>query len=444
MIRRLSISSLTFAVLLSSNISQANGQTIHQLKQYIAAKEYQQAFVLADQLSYDLAGEVEFDFLAGLAAYGAGKYHEAVFAFERVVILKPLSFGGRYYLALAYQKVDNLEAALNELDALLISQKNGVVFTDEQISKISLKRANIDKINVNKKRSFSQDITLAIGHDNNINSGSSLDNIELFDGTFIPLFDSSKAISDSTLLARYHGNYIHNINQNQSLKFDFSIQQTQYQSHSDQNRSLINAKVSYKHRVSNDTLLNIGVATSPFWFSGDKYRTQNSVFAGWQQKIDRNSNFGVNGIYADVDHYIYENLDLERYQLNTYYRYVTGVQQLFILNTYQDKNKFGLKFNNKTSVGLSYVLDYPIYEKFSGNLMLMHEQQKYDGLNTFNEYSDSSLNMIASRFSYTGFSGQVLQLQLSYQDKSVESDLAAMEIYEYHRFEANVKWKYNF
>jgi hypothetical protein len=35
-------------------------------------------------------------------------------------------------------------------------------------------------------------------------------------------------------------------------------------------------------------------------------------------------------------------------------------------------------------------------------------------------------------------------LQLSYQSKNVESDLASMKIYEYHRFEANVKWKYNF
>jgi hypothetical protein len=440
----LSIVSLSLSVLLFINIAQADTQSINQLKKYLDAKEYKQAFVLADQLSYDLAGEVEFDFLAGLAAYGAGKYHEAVFAFERVVILQPLSFRGRYYLASSYQKVDNLGAALNELDALLDSQKRGVVFTDEQISQISLKHSYLYKKNSDLKRNFYQYITLAIGSDNNINSGSSLDNVELFDGTVIPLFDSSKAISDSTLLARYHGDYVHNINQNQSLKFDLTVQQTQYQSNSDQNRSLIDAKVSYKYRVSPDTLLNIGAGTIPFWLAGDRYITQNSVFAGWQQKITRNSNFGFNGIYADVDHHIYESLDLERYQLNTYYRYAKGVQHLFILNTYQDKNKFGLKFNNKTSVGLTYVLDYPIYQKFTGNLMLMHEQQQYDGLNTFNEYSDSSLNMIASRFSYTGFSEQVLQLQLSYQNKNVESDLASMKIYEYHRFEANVKWKYNF
>jgi hypothetical protein len=431
--------SLSLSVLLFINIAQANTQSIKQLEVLLVAKEYEKAFVLADQLYYDLAGEVEFDFLAGLAAYGAGKYHEAVFAFERVVILQPLSFR-RYYLALSYQKINNLGAALNELDTLLDSQKRGAVFTDEQISQISLKHADIS----NLKRNFYQYITLAIGSDNNINSGSSLDNIELFDGTLIPLFDSSKAISDSTLLARYHGDYVHNINQNQSLKFDFTIQQTRYQSNSDQNRSLIDAKVSYKYRVSPDTLLNIGAGTIPFWLAGDRYITQNSVFAGWEQKITSNSTFGVNGLYADVEHHVYESLDLERYQLNTYYRYAKGVQHSFILNTYQDKNKFGLKFNNKTSVGLIYVLDYPIHQKYTGNLMLMHEQQQYDGLNTFNEYSDSSLNMIASRFSYTGFSEQVLQLQLSYQSKNVESDLASMKIYEYHRFEANVKWKYNF
>jgi hypothetical protein len=444
MIRRLSISALSLAALLSSNIVLADTQSITQLKQHLDAKQYQQAFELADKLTYELAGEVEFDFLAGLAAYGAGKYQVAVFAFERVVMLEPLSFHGRYYLSLAYQKVDNLHAALNELDALVVSQESGVVLTDAEVNKILLQRQYVEEKIVDKNRRISQDITLSIGHDNNINSGSSLDNIELSDGSVIPLFDSSKEISDRALLMRYHANYLHPFNQNQSLKVDFAIQQTQYRSNSAQKRGLIDLNVTYQHKVSNETLLNIGVGTTPFWFAGDKYRTQNSVFAGWQQNVDRNSAFGINGIYADIDHFIYESLDLKRYQLNAYYRYTSNVQHLFILNTYQDKNKLNLKFNDKTSVGLSYILDYPIVENVTGNLMLMREQQEYDGLNTFNEYSDSTLNMIASRFTYTGFANHLIQLQLNYQDKNVESNLAAMKIYEYHRFEANVKWKYNF
>jgi hypothetical protein len=349
-------------------------------------------------------------------------------------------------LALSYQQVGNLGAALNELDVLLDIQKKDGLFTDKQISQISLIHSYLYKENSDLTRNFYQYISLSIGSDNNINSGSSLDNVELFDGTVISLFDSSKAISDSTLLARYHGNYVHDINQNQSLNFDFTMQQTQYQSNSDQNRSLMDAKVSFKYRVSPDTQLNIGVSTTPFWFAGDRYRTQNSVLVGWQQNIDRNSNFGVNSIYADVEHHVYGNLDLERYQVITYYRYAPApdFQHLFILNIYQDKNKLSLKFHNKTSVGLTYVLDYHIYKDFTGNLMLMHEHQKYDGLNTFNEYSDSSLNMIASRFDYKGFSDQELQLRLSYQDNIIESDYASMKIYEYHRFEANVKWKYKF
>ncbi|MGJ8693603.1 MAG: tetratricopeptide repeat protein [Thalassotalea sp.] len=444
MIRHLSILGLTVAAALSSNIAQADSQPLSQLKQHIESKEYQQAFALADKLTYDLAGDVEFDFLAGLAAFGAGKYQQAVFAFERVVMLEPLSFHGRYYLALAYQKVDNLHAALNELDIISTSQAGGVLLTSNQINKISLQRQQIVENITNKKRRFSQDITLSVGHDSNINSGSSLDNIELSDGTVIPLFDSSKMISATAFTARYHGSYLHPFDQNQTVKVDFAVQQTQYPNHSSQKRSLLDFNISYKQKISNAAAWNLGVGTTPFWFAGDKYRTQNSVFAGWQQTLDRSNGFGLNAIYADVDHYLYQSLDLTRYQVNAYYRYISTVQHLFIVNTYQDKNKFDLTFNDKTSIGISYVLDYPIYDNVTGNLMLMHEQQSYDGLNTFNEYNDSVLKMISSRFNYTGFEGQLFQLQLNYQDKDVESDLAAMKIYEYHRFEANLKWKYNF
>ena len=63
-----------------------------------------------------------------------------------------------------------------------------------------------------------------------------------------------------------------------------------------------------------------------------------------------------NFIYADIDHHIYKTLDLERYQINAYYRYVSNVQHVFIINAYEDNNKFDLNFNDKTSIALSYVL----------------------------------------------------------------------------------------
>jgi hypothetical protein len=444
MIKNLSIIGLVTASLLSSNVSYADPQSINQLKDYIDAKEYQQAFKLADKLTYDLAGEVEFDFLSGIAAYGAGKYQEAVFAFERVVILEPLSFHGRYYLALAYQKIDNVHAALNELDALLATQQLGVNLTGQQLSQISQQRQYIEESINNRERRLSHDITLAYGYDSNINSGTSLDAISLPDGTRIPLFDSSRMINATALLARYHANYIQPFNQNQSLTFDFTMQQTQYHSNNDQKRTLFNFNVNYQHKISDNDTLNLGVSSTPFWFAGEKYKTQNSVFTGWKQKVNRNNDFGINVEYSQIDYFTFSSLDLERYRINAYYRYVTNVQHMFIANAYQDKNEFGLTLNDKTSLTFTYALDYPIIENLTGSLALMYETQDYDGLNAFNEYSDSELKKVSSRFNYTGFPQQLLQLELSYQDSNVDSNLEAMKIYEYHRLTANIKWKYNF
>jgi len=440
MIKPLSIASLALAAVLSSNIAQAESQELNQLKNYIDAKEYQKAFELSEQLTYEFGGESQFDLLAGIAAFASGNYQEAVFAFERVVLVNPKLFEGRYYLALCYRKLNNIDAAIVELEKL-----SSIALTQDQRYKVDtqLRRSRDDLLDI--KRTWSQTVSLSLGTDRNINGGTSLDEVELPDGTVVPLLDSSKVIRDTSYAARYQAKYQHPINQYQIVEFDLGLQHLTYNHHDEYKRETYRVGATYRHKFLNDSELRVRVSTAPLFFANDKYRTQDALSLGWQQSYDRQHDYGINASVADIDYAEFSNLDLTRYQTSAFYRYQSQLQHMFLLNSYVDENKQGLAHNDRYVIGGSYTLSYPIMNNLSGSTMVSYEEQRYRRKNPFfNDFNHSSSFLTTMQFIYEGFKKQLIFLQLSYQEKDIESDNVGLKIYEYNRFESSVTWQYKF
>jgi len=433
------ITLIGFVTFFTTGVLANNLSGINQLKSYLLEKQFITAYQYSESLTDELAGELEFDFLAGVAAFGAGKYQQAVFAFERVVILNPTSLDGRYYLALSYLKVDNLHASILEFERVITIES----IPPEFKSKAEIQLNLINKILADRNSSWSHEIALKIGSDSNVNSGSSQDEILLADGTLIPLFDSSKGLADNTYSAHYRGNYSFAINQFQRLLADFSVKEERYFEHSEYNRQQVNLSLRYEHKLLNLASWSIGLTTSPMRFSGERYRTQNALSLGWQQPINKTNLFGLNASVADINYFVFEQLDLDRYQLGAFYRINTQYRHTFLLSWYQDENKKGLTHNNRTATGASYIISYPIANHFLVSGRLRYEQQNYQAPNpVFDAYSDSSQAVLSTELVYSGFDKQRLHLKLNYQDKKIESDLAAMKIYEYDRLEISFTWKY--
>lgn len=81
------------------------------IKEALKAKEYGAAYQRAHELLDTYAGDPQFDYWYGKAAYSAGHYEAATFAFERVLIAEPGHTPARYYLGLTYQKMGHPEFA---------------------------------------------------------------------------------------------------------------------------------------------------------------------------------------------------------------------------------------------------------------------------------------------------------------------------------------------
>jgi tetratricopeptide (TPR) repeat protein len=172
----------------------------------LTEQDFIKAYQIADDNMFEYGGLPEFDVLTGFAAYGSEQYQEAVFAFERVVLERPNSFIGRFYLAQCYRELNNLAAAKKELNFLLSKS-----LPEEQKSKAANLLNRIERQEINKKRSWHQYVALGMSIDNNVNSGSSLETINIPNLGEIQLFDSAKQVNDISYSVNYNGRYQHPI-----------------------------------------------------------------------------------------------------------------------------------------------------------------------------------------------------------------------------------------
>ena len=93
---------VTAPLLLWSMSVFANPALLQDARQLLAASNPKQAYMILLAQETQLAGNVEFDYLLGVAALDSGKIDEAIIAFERVLQTEPKNAGARLDLARAY------------------------------------------------------------------------------------------------------------------------------------------------------------------------------------------------------------------------------------------------------------------------------------------------------------------------------------------------------
>lgn len=111
---------LVALVLAAGSISPAlaDPQTLERARRLLNENNPKQAYVELIALEAKLAGNIDYDYLLGVASLDSGKYEDAIIAFERVLALNPNHAGAQMDLARAYFAVgsfDLAEAAFRQL-----------------------------------------------------------------------------------------------------------------------------------------------------------------------------------------------------------------------------------------------------------------------------------------------------------------------------------------
>lgn len=108
---------LTLLLALGAATAQADALT-DQAKRLLDAKEPAKAYALLQPLEAQRAGDPDFDYLLGLAALDSGNAERAVFAFERVLAMRPGFSQARAEMARAHAALGDRGAARAELETV--------------------------------------------------------------------------------------------------------------------------------------------------------------------------------------------------------------------------------------------------------------------------------------------------------------------------------------
>ena len=132
------------------------------------------AFALLEPFEDAQAGNVDFDYLLGIAALDSGKSDRATLAFERVLAVNPNFAGARLDLARALFQLGDLSRAKTEFDAVLSQNP-----PEQARSVIAQYLTAIERAEKAKNRRLTGYLELTVGRDDNVNNSTSVGTINV-------------------------------------------------------------------------------------------------------------------------------------------------------------------------------------------------------------------------------------------------------------------------
>lgn len=428
-------------------------KVLTELNNQLNQKNYATAYEYAEANAFDYAGEPDFDLLWGLASYGSGQFQQAVFAFERVVINVPTSYLGRYYLAQSYFRVNNLAAALVELDKLLLSS-----ITSEQRTRTQQLHDKITDAIEQQRANWFHVVGIGASFDSNINSGTDLDTVEVPDIGEITLFDSAKATEDSGYNLNYQFGYRYKFNQSQSLQADLSAGYYGFAEYDEYQRQQLAFNLSFLQQFLGGEF-SVGAYSKPLWLEQEVenasieeltteseletalYRTESGVSLFYQHDIGERFNYRIGGDFALVLNDINPELDFTRIKLLAALQYSGAIVHGLSLHWQRDTtDDSDFEYNNKDAVGLTYQFSMPLTKNLISSNYIMAETQEFELPHPlFQTERSETLVIASSQLLYRLTSSQQLKLFVTFQQKD-----SNVELFEYERVEAGGGWQIRF
>ena len=176
--------------LLCSGIAAAAELDLGKADALLKAGKAKEGYALLAQHEYEMAGNIDYDYLLGIAALDSGKPDKASLALERVLAINPDNAGARLDLARAYFALADYERAKAEFEG--VQAQNPPPSAKIVISQYL---AAIDK-KMNPSTTVTGYLEGSVGYDTNVNTSTATSQV------FIPLFGASLTLDSTSLAAR--------------------------------------------------------------------------------------------------------------------------------------------------------------------------------------------------------------------------------------------------
>lgn len=266
-------------------------------KGLLEQRRAQEAYRILLPRESERAGEVEFDYLLGIAANDAGEHERAVFALERVLALQPAHHLARAEIARAYLALGEREAARREFETVR-SQS----IPEEAKASIERLLAAIRAADTTRIEAF---VELGFGYDSNVNSATAASQITIpaavpgIGGATFVLDPGSRERDDAFAVLSGGLNVTHKLNENWAL---VGAASGSARLHRDENRFdplTLDGSAGARWSRERDAV-TVGAQVQSFELDDARFRETKGLVAQWQHSYDERRQASVFGQYSEL------------------------------------------------------------------------------------------------------------------------------------------------
>ena len=254
-----------------------------------------QAYELLAAREAELAGDLDYDYLLGVAALDAARPDMATLAFERVLAVNPRHAGARLDLGRAWFAMGDLDRAETELRAV-----QGVNPPAEARKAVEQYLAAIERKRSEARTQWNGYLEAAIGYDTNVNNSTDQSTI------FAPIFgvdlqlSATNVESDDGYLSLAGGGAVtHTLRDGLKLYAGADLMQRSHFDENDFDTGSLSGRAGLEFGEGED-VVRVGVNAGRYYQDGDVNRDAVGVSADWRHTIDAANLLALSAQFQEI------------------------------------------------------------------------------------------------------------------------------------------------
>jgi hypothetical protein len=265
-------------------------QPLDQAKKLLEAKRPKEAFDLLRPLEAKRAGEIEYDYLLGIAALDAGDAQAAIFALERVLAVNPNYLQARAEIARAYYVLGERENARREFRTVRAQNPPDAArqTIDRYLSALEPQTSRL--------RAF---VEVGLGYDTNVNSATSRSTIAIpaFGGAIGQLSPNAQAQSSWFGAASAGASIDQAVSNEWSLLAAATYAGKFNQDYNEFNTGALDGSAGARWTRGANQLVGL-VQGQMYWLDNDRYRNLYGGTAQWLHNLSPTQQVTVFGQFS--------------------------------------------------------------------------------------------------------------------------------------------------
>lgn len=325
---------------------------LQQANALMALGQVEQAYHLLASAEVRFAGQLDYDWLLGTAAFESKQYTNGIFALERVLAVDPDHRAAREMLAQTHFQLGEVEVSRQEFKQLLNQDPSAQ--TAKAIEKYL---AAIDKA-MGLSPTYTAYLDAGSGWDSNVNSATSASNVALpvFGGFNFTIADEARKKADTFFgLGAGAGFYVP-VSNTVAYVGNLQLAKKFNQTYQEFETGNIDLNVGLQFKRDKD-VFTLAAQDGHFFVDNARFRHSYGATAQWQRNLDPQSQASIYGQYARLDYTGNEIRNADRYVLGVNYAQAFDIPFALVMfiGAYlarEDATQKGSKFLDQDIYGL--------------------------------------------------------------------------------------------